>query len=166
MPVIAIGLLMLVPACKPTEKNYQSAYEVAQRKKQAEAAVDPDMVIPAGGLQSLDAPRTTEVGGEKLIVKRFPIKGIGDEQPAPTIGHYNVAVAKYKMPTNAKAQTEDLVAAGYDAFAVQGSDGYYYVVAAVSSTLEEAVPFVKAYKKSHKPEQLIGLEGDVLIIEH
>ncbi len=162
IPIIACGLLLI--GCKPTEKNYQAAYEVAQNKKKAEAATDPDMALPATGLQRLDAPRTVEVDGENLNVKHIFIKYAGKGE-APLIDRYNVAVAKYKMPTNALAQTEDLVAAKYNAFPVEGNDGYFYVIGGSFPTLSEAALFVKTYKKTHQPSQLVGMDGEPLVIE-
>lgn len=163
--ICAAVLLSLTVSCKPTEKNYQAAYDAARNKRTAEAAADADMVLPAGGvIQKLDAPLTKDVNGEKLRLRRFFIKYIGSGE-SPAINRYNVAVARYKMPTNVKAQTEDLVAAGYEAFPVEGTDGFYYVIAASLPNLEETADFVKKYKKSHKPSQFVGLEEDLLIIE-
>ncbi len=160
--VAAVGLLLV--GCKPTEKNYQAAYEAAQNKKKAEAAADPDMALPATGLKRLDAPRTMDVDGETLNVKHIFIKYAGKEA-VPVIERYNVAVAKFKMPTNALALTEDLVAQKYKAFPVEGNDGNFYVIGATFGNLNEVAAFVKEYKKSHKPSQLVGLEGEPLIIE-
>ena len=158
-------LLALTVACKPTEKNYQAAYDAARSKRTAEAAADADMVLPAGGvIQKLDAPLTKDVNGETLRLKRFFIRYIGSGD-SPEIGRYNVAVARYKMPTNVKAQSEDLVAAGYGAFPVEGNDGFYYVIAATFPTLEETADFVKEYKKTHKSSEFVGLEENLLVIE-
>ncbi len=162
----AVALLLLAASCKPTEKNYQAAYEAARNKRTAEAAPDPDMALPAGGaFQRLDAPQTKDVNGEKLRIKHFYIKYIGSGE-SPALGKYNVAVARYKMPTNVKAQAEDLVSAGYKAFPVEGADGFYYVIAAAFPSLEETAEFVGNYKKTHEPSQFVGLDDDLLIIEH
>ncbi len=160
--IAACGLLLI--GCKPTEKNYQAAYEVAQNKKKAEAAADPDMALPATGLQRLDAPRTVEVDGENLNVKHIFIKYAGKDE-APAMEKYNVAVGKYKMPTNALAQSEDLVTAKYNAFPVEGNDGYFYVIGGTFENLNDVAAFVKAYKKSHASSQLVGLDGEPLVIE-
>lgn len=150
--------------CKPTEKNYQAAYEVAQNKKKAEGAPDPDMVLPATGLKRLDAPRTLEVDGENLNVKHIFIKYAGQGE-APVIERYNVAVGKFKMPTNALALTEDLVANKYNAFPVEGNDGYFYVIGGSFENLNEVATFVKEYNARHQPSQLVGLDGEALVIE-
>lgn len=155
--------LLLLVGCKPTEKNYQAAYLAAQNKKQAEAAEDPDMALPANALQRLDAPRTKEIDGVTLLMRRFPVKVVGEGDYIP--GKYNVAVAKYKMPTNAKAQSEDLVVQKYPAFTVEGNDGYFYVIANKFDTLEETAAFVKEYKKKHASSTFVGLEGEPLIID-
>ena len=161
---MALGALLL-SSCKPTEKNYQAAYDAAQNKRKAEAEADRDMILPAGSaLQRLDAPRTKEVGGETLPIKRFFIKYVGEGE-SPAIKRYNVAVSRYKMPTNAHAQVEDLVSAGYSAFPVEGIGNAYYVIAATFDDLPETAVFVKKYRKDHSPEQFVGLDGDVLVIE-
>lgn len=162
--IFALTAILLLPSCKPTEKNYQAAYDVAQKKKQAEKT-DPDMAIPSTGLQRLDAPSQKEVNGDKVNVKHLFIKYVGKGE-SPEILRYNVAVAKYKMPTNALAQTEDLTQQKYKAFPVEGTDGCFYVIASTFSSLDEAAAFAKEYLKKHKPEQLVGLDGSPLIIQH
>ena len=162
LSVICLGALFV--GCKPTEKNYQAAYQAAQNKRKADAAVDPDMAIPAKALQSFDAPRTKEVDGEQLRLKRFFIKYIG-KGDAPEIGRLNVAVAKYKMPTNVIAQTEDLRASGLNAFPVEGSDGSFYVIAGSFPTYEEVSGFIKEYKKKHPASSVVGLDGEPLVSE-
>lgn len=160
-----MAVALMAVACKPTEKNYQAAYEAARNKRNAEKAPDADMALPAGGvLQQLDAPRTMNMNGEQLRIKRLFINYIGEGE-SPSIDRYNVAVARYKMPTNVKAQTRDLAAAGYEAFPVEGADGYYYAIATTLPTIEEAADFVKKYKDNHSPSQFVGLDEDLLIIE-
>ncbi len=161
--MVIAALVLLAAGCKPTEKNYQAAYEAAQNKKKAEV-VDKDMILPAGGLQRLDAPKSIEVDGEKLNVKHIFIKFAGEGE-SPSIDRYNVAVAKYKMPTNAFAQSEDLRSRKYDAFPVEGNDGYFYVIAGTFSTLNQAASFIREYKQQNGVEQLVGLEGEPLVIE-
>ena len=162
--LLIICLAGLLAGCKPTEKNYQAAYQVAQNKRKAERAADPDMALPANALQRMDGIRTKNVNGEELMMKRVFIKFVGKGE-APEIKKMNVAVAKYKMPTNAVAQTEDLVNNGLQAFPVESADGSFYVIAATFPTLEEAAEFVKSYKKNHDAASFVGLEGAPLIIE-
>ncbi len=154
----------MLAGCKPTEKNYQDAYLAAQNKKKAEAAADADMGLPANALQSLDGTRTKNIDGEQLRVKHLYIKYAGKGE-APAIERVNVAVAKYRMPTNAIAQTEDLENVGFKAFPAEASDGSFYVIAASFPTFEEAADFVKKYKKDHAPASFVGLDGAPLLIE-
>lgn len=166
--LISLSILIgaVIPSltgCKPTEKNYQEAYDAARKKKAADA-VDPDMALPATGLKRLDAPAEREVNGEKLNVKHIFIKYAGKGE-APVMERYNVAVARYKMPTNAIAQSEDLLRAGYKAFPVEGVDGFFYVVAGTFTTLEEAAGFIKEYEKKHSAAQAVGLDERYLVIE-
>ena len=156
--------MLLLVGCKPTERNYQAAYEAAQQKRQKEG-VDPDMILPAGGLQRLDAPKQVEVDGEKVNVKRLWMKYVGEGE-APSRSRYSVAVSRYKMPTNAKAQAANLKASGLPAYPAEGSDAYFYVVAGDYPDLPAAASFAKEYASGHPASQIVGLEEGILIIDN
>ncbi len=157
-----VSLMLCGTACKPTEKNYKAAYDVAQQKRKAEAT-DPDMVLPAGGLQRLDAPRKQIIDGDSVYVITSRLKFTGGLENQ--MHKWNVAVASYRMPTNCAAQVSDLFSKGYKSFSAESPDGNFYVIAASFDTLKEAAAFAKEYNVGKKPEVYVGLPGAPLIIE-
>lgn len=156
---------MVLAGCKPTESNYREAYDAAMQKKKASARED---VLPAGvKLQKVGAPAERKVDGEnvKVINMRIKVADVKDTSVAP--GRYNVAVAKYKLPTNAKAQTIDLRRDGVaGAFVARGADGAFYVIASVFPDINQAADFAKKYGESHPQETIVGLEDGIVIIEN
>ena len=156
--LIAAGavLVMGMGACKPTEKNYRAAYDAAQAKRQASATDD---LIPAQGLQATDGPRLTTVGSSQIYTWSEPLKSDGLE-----LGICNMAVALYSMDTNARSLTERLQAEGYKAGVVTNADGKFYVVAAVTPTLEKAVAAVAEFEKRHREFPSSGLPGAPLVL--
>lgn len=163
--LFATGIIICVIAavgCKPTERNYKEAYDVALQKRNA-AATDPDMAIPAGGLKTTGGPLQKEIDGETVSFSAEHLKFEGGLEGV--MKKWNVAVAKYKMPTNCASQTSDLFSEGYKAFYVLNPEGYYYVIAGSFDSLEEAEKFVKEYSSRHKATTFVGLSGTPLIIE-
>lgn len=65
---VAIAMTGMV-GCKPTEKNYQAAYDVAKKKRQASDALDAELGIPSGGLINTDGPMLHVVHGDSVYVK-------------------------------------------------------------------------------------------------
>ncbi len=157
-------LLSIITACKPTEKNYQQAYDAAQRKREA---VDLNQVADADGHKVIgfDAPQSVTVGSRTMNVISAFTKPI-DETPSQSSHQmYMVAVGKYHMPTNARAQAATLVEQGFeDAHAVtDGKDNYYAVVGGFNS-LPDAAECVEKLEKNYMPGFFIGLSGQPLLI--
>lgn len=158
--IILAGLCL--SGCKPTEKNYQAAYDVARQKKEKKAAADADIYIPATGLQSLEGDEKVTVNGSNANLKHIYLKYIG-EGDAPARHRYNVAVARYKMPTNVKAHVQRLAADYPNAYPAQGNDGYFYVIADSFDSLEEAAGFIGSFESKNK-NSVVGLDDGILII--
>ncbi|MDE5878051.1 MAG: SPOR domain-containing protein [Muribaculaceae bacterium] len=157
--LIAAGavLVMGMGACKPTEKNYRAAYDAAQAKRQAAVADD---FIPAQGLQSTDGPRLTTVGETQIYTWSEPLKS--DDVK---LGICNIAVGLYSMDTNARSLAERLQSEGYShAGVVTNGDGKFYVVAVVTTTLEEAAAAVAEFEKRHAGFPYSGLQGAPLVL--
>lgn len=160
--IILAGLCL--SGCKPTEKNYRAAYDAARQKKEKKAAADADIYIPATGLQSLSGDKRVEVNGATANLKRIYLKYIGDGD-APGRHKYNVAVSRYKMPTNVKAHVSRLSSDYPDAYPAQGSDGYYYVIADTFDDIEVAADFAGKFEAKNK-NGIVGLDEGILIIEN
>lgn len=159
----ALCALMLA-SCKPTEKNYRSAYDVAISKKQAEQES-----LAADGLISENAPKPRYIDGDTLyfaneiisVDKDFaPFK---ESSPAELKG-YNVAVGMFKMNTNARAGASALREKGFDAFPVKAVGGKWYIIGGAFENLDNARAFIKEFKTKNPQYPYIGLDGHPSII--
>ena len=158
--ILSLSALFCVSSCKPTEKGYKAAYDAALGKREA-AKADIDVDLPEGELQEFDGPQLKEVDGIKVYVLNERLRPVEDGQNLP--GNYNVAVGKYKMITNCRAQAEALKTEGYEAFTAKTMGEMFYTIAGSFSTLSEAVKFSEKYK-SGKDRVFVGLPHAPVII--
>lgn len=159
--VFAMALVcMCLAGCKPTEKNYKSAYDAALEKRQA-AVADLGVEIDGTRLEQVDGAQLREVDGVSVYVLNERISPADFISELP--GNYNVAVGKYKMITNSKSQSEVLQKSGLHAFPAKNSEDYYYTIAASFPSLTEAVEFYKNYQKN-EGNVFVGLPGAPIII--
>lgn len=102
----AVAGLLLMGACKPTEKNYRAAYDAAKAKREYK---DPDEELLTGGhrLLSDDATNWVVLGKDSLQTERIWLKPY-DGSMWPQSGPYRLAVAMFKMSTNATSILDDL----------------------------------------------------------
>ena len=159
---LLLALIPIAAGCKPTEKNYKAAYDAALKKREA-AAVDADMMIPAGALQQIGGPQKRKIGDVEVYMLVEPIRQIADSGVA--MRRYNVAVASYKMQTNSSAQVADLVSQGYNAFEAENGDQKFYVISAAFDTPEDAAAFISQYKVKSPDASYVGLPDAPVIIE-
>ena len=159
------GLLLLgivaLGGCKPTEKNYKSAYDAAVAKRQAENN-DPDLNLPADGYKRIGDPDKMTVNGKSydyLFSRIMPLEEGRELKP------YNVAVAVYKMPTNCVAQAQDLRSAGYQAFGGKTGDDRYYVIIGGYPPVEEAAAASDEYVAKNKDAVYVGLKDAPVILQ-
>lgn len=156
-------LLLLVPiallsSCKPTEKNYQEAYAVAQHKK-ASLKTDPDLDLSM--LIAEGEPNLRKFGEMEVYFASEPLKTVFSSHPGAM---YNVAVGCYRMRANAEAQSERLSSDGFDAFVAEGKGEKLYVVCGGAGSVEEAEALLKSFT-SHYPEATYpGLDGHPVMI--
>lgn len=153
--------LMFLPACKPTEKNYKSAYDAAVAKRQAESN-DPDLNLPAGGYQRIGDPQKKTVNGKSYGYLFSRVKPLTD---GVSMQPYNVAVAVYKMPTNCEAQVNDLLSVGYQSFGAKTGDDRYYVIIGSYASIDAAAAAIDAYMAKFKDAVYVGLDGAPLILQ-
>lgn len=147
--------------CKPTEKNYKSAYDAALAKRQEAVA---EQMRPATGLLSDDGPQLRVVEGDSVYVLKERIR-MQDGAAVP--GRWAVAVAVYKMDTNAKASASDLRAQGFPAaFVAKAAGGKYYTVVSAVETLDSARVASKVFRMSLPQYPYVGLPGAPVLISH
>lgn len=165
--IAVFGMLLLVGgaliSCKPTERNYQSAYEVARAKREAEKN-DPDMALMLGG-HRLD----TSEGGSAVKTdngSQLPQKALTlvfeDEMGGG--GDWYVAVSRYSMPTNARAQAYDMSAKGDTVTVARDTDSQWYVIAARTAGRQAAGEAAERFIAKHPGFPFIGLDGAPLLI--
>lgn len=167
--IMSVALLMIMTGCKPTENNYREAYDAAMQKKKASS--QDDVILPAGvKFHKAGTADERKVDGETVKVINMRLK-LADTVDGVSLDRYNVAVARYKMLTNARAQAADLrregnVSGGENAFTAEGVDSGFYVVVATFPELRQAASFARKYAESHPRESLVGLEEGIIIIEN
>lgn len=154
---LILGSLLLA-GCKPTEKNYKAAYDAAVAKREK---ANSDGVLPADGLLQDDGPRKQKIAGEDLYVLNERTNPLNAENE---VKKYSVAVAVFKMPTNAKSGAESLRGRGYKAFAVRARGDRYYIFAGSFDNEAEAKECYLKFKKDFPDYSYIGLPDSPVVV--
>ena len=161
--LVLIGVIgvTLLQGCKPTEKNYQAAYDAAKAKREK---ANVELGLPATGLLSDDAPMLRVIEGDSVFVSRDRLRVPKDMPEAERPLGFSVGVGVYKMSTNARAAAEDLKKSGYPARELETTGDRWYLIADSFNTLAEAREFVKSFKASHPGYPYIGLPGAPVVV--
>jgi len=156
----AMAALMFI-ACKPTENNYQAAYDAAVAKRQEVAK---EQMRPTTGLMSDDGPQLRIVNGDSIYVLREMVRMLDGERVS---ARWLVAVGVYKMDTNAKASVMALHSEGFpDAFVAKASGGRHYAVAAVTTSLDSARVVSKKFRSTFPEYPYVGLPGAPVLVNN
>ncbi|MDE7180103.1 MAG: hypothetical protein K2N88_02760 [Muribaculaceae bacterium] len=159
--LISAALVALIfVGCKPTEKNYKAAYDSALAKREQAAA---EQMRPASGLLSDDGPTMRVIEGDTIFVTRERIRLDNGERPS---GQWAVAVALFKMDTNAKAIAADLREVWPDASNVKGVQGHHYAVISTVETLDSARNAIRIFNDANPYWNYIGLPGAPVVIRY
>lgn len=156
IPLILL-LLTGLGSCKPTEKNYRSAYDVARQKtlreEEERRLLQADLQIAGDDrLQEVDGVRLEPIADTQawILHLRFP-KDTEQKE-------YSLTPARFRMPTNANAMAEQFPGARV----VKAADQYYVIVAETNSD-SIAVAALKSFKIAHPDLSPIGLPDIVII---
>ena len=159
-----IMLTAIFAGCKPTEKGYRQAYEAAKNRREQK---DPDDDLLTGGhrLLSEEATNWKVLDGDSLQLQhKFlrPLKGSNWPQTGP----YRLAVAMFKMTTNANSMLADLKK-GRSLTPVIATDGKdtYYIIAGSATYVDSLGNVLTTFRRENPGFQYIGLsQGQPVII--
>ena len=160
--ILAVAAVTFV-SCKPTEKNYKAAYDAALSKRQAEKE-DPDMALMLGGHVLDTSEGSTAVKTAAGI--QYPAKSTSlkfENEPGAE-GEWYVAVSRFSMPTNARAQAADLTSSGCQAFVARDTEKQWYVIVKRTATRTMAGEAASEFIATHKDFPFTGLDGRPLLI--
>ncbi len=146
--IIVAGVLGAVTSCKPSEKNYRTAYERA-------VARDSDNVTPfdqtiynryRGQARDVDVV----VNGDTVPTRVFRVTVTKDGGGIREwLKRYSVVVAEFKQLFNAQSLRGRYVDAGYArTFLVQNGEPYYYILAGSSDNLAEMVALADSIRRA------------------
>lgn len=155
---LAVAGLLVAGGCKPTERNYKAAYDVAVAKRQN---VDVDLDISEADLIQEGQPSLRTLRGQEVLYLGSPLRPVSEGGAVPE--KYNVVCGVFKMPVNALDQARNLRSDGMDAFAARGEQDKYYTVAGSFDNLEDALAFYASFKKKHPDFTFVGISGLTLL---
>lgn len=161
--IAIIGLsLIALGGCKPTERNYKSAYDVAILKKEREDSLkrERQRELGLGGVvmeENSDGSRLMTVGGTEVLTLHATMA------KEDTVRRYAPAVALFKMPANAESFASDLAGEGWKRARMAKSGARYFVILDSFDSGEEAVALLKSYK-GKKGSRVVGLREPLLLV--
>ncbi|MDE7345649.1 MAG: hypothetical protein K2N48_02780 [Muribaculaceae bacterium] len=146
----------MLTSCKPTEKGYRQAYDAAKSKREQN---DPDEYLLTGGhkLLSDEASNWRVIAGDSLQMEHKYIRP-ADGGKWPQSGPYRLAVAMFKMTTNANSMLSDLRKGGslQPVIATDGKDSYY-IIAGSATYADSLGNVLTTFRKENPGFQYIGL---------
>lgn len=154
--LVICTLLAFMIGCKPTEKGYKTAYDAAKSKREQ---VDPDEALLTGGHKLLDESSSNwkVLGKDTLQLQHLLLRPMEDSQ-WPQSGPYRLAVAMFKMNTNAKSMLKDLSGKG-SLKPIIASDGKdrLYIIAGSATYADSLAQVLSTFRREHPDFQFIGL---------
>lgn len=148
--------------CKPTEKNYQLAYDKAAEASRVKTESE-STGLDGVKLESLDGPRQEILDGDTIMVAKEIVKPMDSELPEAK-GKVGVAVAQYRMATNARRNVQELKHEYPNAFVGTDGKGAHYVIVDYIPSLKEAAATAAAFAAKHPDYHYMGLSGYPLAI--
>lgn len=137
-------LIVSLASCKTSEANYRAAYEktIAMRD-----AADENETIYGGSSREL-RQSFMKNGNDTVPISLKMVSPVDNGDNSAVKGRFLLVVGQFKQKFNAQSLCERVVAAGYpDAFLVQTSEPYYYVVAKSFDNISQAADALEAIKK-------------------
>lgn len=144
--------------CKPTEKNYQQAYDLAVQKREESLAS-----VSGGTLDAMDGPHKRIVDGDTIMVATGTFKVFEMPENAKD-GRFGLAVAKYGMHTNAREHAVTMREKYPDVFVATDGKKNYYVVTDRYADLKEAIAGMREFEAANPGFRYISLQTPVAIL--
>lgn len=170
--LLLLPVMLAASGCKPTEKNYRDAYEVASRRQQDAVA---DMGIPAGTLLGSDLWSWRVVDGDSIRICHSRISVLPEQPDSIGKDHYGVVVGIFSMHTNAGALASDLRAdprrlglnklEGVRVAPLAATDGRdrYFTIAALAPALKDATAAARYIEEHSSGFRFVGIPAPLII---
>lgn len=156
--ILVLGVVLVVlTGCKPTEKNYRSAYDAAVAKREKATA---DANLPADLILE-DGPKKEKIGDLEVATLNERLSPVDN---GDALGMVNVAVAQFKMPTNARSGAEALKEKGFQARVVKATGGRYFLLAGSYADFDAALECAARFRKAYPDYPYIGFQGEPVFI--
>lgn len=157
--LLLIAALCILPACKPTEKNYRSAYDTARQKTLRQEAeileLQKDLRVAGNAqLQEVDGVRLEPLGTDTLWTMHRIFAA------ADSVAPYSLAAGRMKMRANALAMAEDL---GKNARAARSGEEFFIIVAE-SDELHDIISLRQQYLKANPGFRPLNLPDLTIIM--
>lgn len=157
--VSAAFVALTLVGCKPTERNYQMAYDAAKAKREQAAA---EQMRPATGLLNDEGPQLRVVYGDSIFVLHEMLSLPEGGRPSD---RWALAVGVFKMDTNAKAAANDLKSHGFEnAFLAKARGDKYYTIAATAPTMDSLRTVSKRFQKTFPDYPYVGLPAAPVLV--
>ena len=158
--VLPVGLAMV--ACKPSERGYKAAYEVAVKKHESARdalGADSEKIIMLGG------PRAEKAGDEEIYIDRsIIVSPAGEERDDRSAGPLAIALSRFRMQSNAAAQLKDLAGTCSEAFFAKDGNDNYYVILSRCKDKEEAAVKIAELREKYPEFRFVGLNDSPLVV--
>lgn len=157
---LALMILFVMSACKPTEQGYKQAYDIARQKERA--GMDD---ITFERMNEDSKPALVEINGVRMRKKGDFLQIVYPQNIAETesLKRFNVAIGEYKMLFNAQSHTDRLLQEKLPAMTLRTAQNIYYVIIGSYDSETNAAMSAKEYISSHK-NQFVAMQEPLLLI--
>lgn len=162
MTLLLLTLLSGLGGCKPTEKNYRSAYDVAREKRERDererAARQEEMGMTGSAILDQDGVTTVNIDGRDVYARHLNFAR------ADSVADYAVSVATFRMSSNAIAMAADLASGGYPETRALKSGERWFLIIGSDSTPAGALGIADGFAASRPDWQYVGQPGIIMVI--
>lgn len=148
--------------CKPSERNYRAAYDVAtaktERENEERRELNEAMGLENGVLQEVDGFRIERLADRDVWTRHINMAA------ADSVGAFSVSVARFKMPANAEALSADLRTEGFPAARTGRSGEEWYVLIAEGDSPDKIFEIGDRFRHKFPDFHYVGQPGQAILI--